>query len=170
LHANATDIAQGKSSEGLSVIREAENKSGWKLIKNETFGFSLQVPASSHVEGHRISGNAEYIRIQNYQPSDSSGLKADMYWLEIFIFDHQARRKIWEPCSALLLNVTTESRNGLKIYRGDPRDKSPDTGGYVRSLCAEAGAFDIYVQAVESSKETPTINKIYDGFQVPLRR
>jgi hypothetical protein len=170
LHVHSADIAHDKSSDGRSELRETEtNKTGWKLIKNETYGFSLRVPAAAHVKGQYVSNDSESIRIQNYQSSGSPDLRADAFWLEVFIFDHKAKRKIWEPCEALIPNSTTETKNGVKVLTGNPKNVSPDAGGYVQSLCAEVGPFDVYLQAAENKKDTPILKTIYGSFRITSR-
>jgi hypothetical protein len=161
---------EGKFHNELSILKESTvEKSNWKSIINETFGFSFQVPVSSRIDGHRISGESEIIRIQNFQPSDGSGLKPDTYWLEIFIFDHKAKRKVWEPCATLITSPTIEHKDGVKVYQGNPKNVSPDAGGNVRGFCAETDAFDIYMQAAEKNKDTPILNNIYGGFRFTPR-
>lgn len=141
-----------------------DGKSDWKLLTNERYGFSLRVPASSRVNGHRVSDDSEYIRIQNYQSSDSYGLKTDAYWLEIFIFDHNFKKQIWKPCSEMVIQHSVKLRDGVKIYQGEPSNVSPDTGGYAWALCAVGGNFDIYIQAAEANKDTRLLKKIYASF------
>lgn len=154
------------SKQSILKERVLEN-SGWKLIVNETFGFFLQVPISSRIDSRRVSGDSEYIRIQNYQPSDNTDLKPNTYWLEIFVFDHKAKQKIWGPCAGLILQPTIESQGTVKVYRGVPRDVSPDAGGHVRGMCAETADFDIYFQASENNKDTPILDNIYRSFHLP---
>ena len=149
----ATPHDRGKN--GLAVLREsAIPDSRWKLISIDAYRISLRVPSVSYIDQHRISGGYEYIRIQNYRFIDGSGLKPGMYWLEIFLFDHEAKRKIWDPCVKMVIQQTTSSIDGINIHRGYPRNISPDAGGYMRSLCAETVKFDIFIHGADGKRNT----------------
>jgi len=152
---------------GSVLIERRAVEAGWKWIVNQTFGFALRVPASSHIDPSPPQDRFEYIQIQNYKMDDAGDrLEPNTYWLDIYLFHHKGKaEEPRNPCPGEVLNPNIETKDGLKVYTGDVLDKAGEAGGWIRGLCVETGVLDISIHAAENKKSTPLVNRILKSFR-----
>ncbi len=141
----------------------------WKLFRHNVYKFSFTVPSTSRINSHRFSQDSERIRIQNFKAvNDNYSLNANNYFLEIYLFRHSTKQKIWLTCPKMFLHYKIDIRNDVKIYQGTPNNISPDAGGYVEGLCAETDKFDIYMRITEANKNLRIQKSIFKSFNLEI--
>jgi hypothetical protein len=152
-----------------SVITETvDENTGWILVTNKTYGFSLRVPPLSHLESH-VERSHERTRVQNF--SDEGGccegrnLKPNNYWMEIFIYDPKPTPVTWKMFRERFIHKDIQIKNGFKIFSGALRDEFGDTGGWPRGLGVQAPAFEIHIQGSERDENNPILKRIYSTFR-----
>lgn len=152
------------TEKGLSIFKQVPlQESNWKLIVNETLGFSFRIPASSEIDSHRQDVGFEYLGIAGHHL-----IKSDAYFLEIFLVP-QARattQRGWEPCPGRLLKPSFTTRRQIGIYSGELEDESGDTPGWWwRGLCTDTRLLHIWMQGAEKHDTTPILKEIYGSFR-----
>ena len=161
---SALAILIGVSGYMAGKVQEGDSGPKWLTYTNEEYGFEFQYPPNSIIEP-RQDLNYQYIRLQNYSPTNSRiGLAVDEYYLEIFIFDEKLGHKPWQSCEQSVVNPRKVDLGTITGYRGFG-EVGGDAGGIRFALCVKRPSVQFYIQGTENDEKASLVNQIFDSFK-----
>ncbi len=151
-------------SVNLTPTPTSNETANGKIYKNSAYGFEFQYPPNSTVET-RQDLNYQYIRLQNYSPTDDQhALTVGKYYLEIFIFDQKMGHKSSQTCAQSVVGSRKVNLGIVPGYRG-LGGEGGDAGGIRFALCAERPSIYFYIQGTENDEKGSLVNQIFDSFK-----
>lgn len=127
----------------------------WIVYKDDAHNFSFDYPEDGLVETWQ---DTRFLRVQNYDPQDTSFSLSGKYWIEFFIFTTNS-----EPstCPQSIENYDTINVDGVTIYKGE----SAGPHGLLQVVCIDRGDHDLYAQGQDGTEES-ILERIFDSIRL----
>lgn len=124
----------------------------WIAYKDDTHNFSFDYPEDGLVETWQ---DTRFLRVQNYDPQDTSFSMTGKYWVEFFIF---TTNNTPSTCPQSIENYDTINVDGVTIYKGE----SSGPSGILPAVCIDRGNHDLYAQGQDGTGEN-ILERIFDS-------
>lgn len=150
------------SPEKSEMIEEnpSSMQNEWGTYTNTTYGFSVDHPPHTTIEDQ-----ANYIRLQNYTPTDApTGLQAGEYYLEIQPSVNTTENTLLS-CAEQIQESELIEVDGLNAYLGKGLPGG-DAGGTRFALCIANDTHVFFVQSTENNAEGTLSDTILKSFRM----